>query len=348
MGVIGEDLLKLNIKERKFSPFYLIYGDEGYTKKHYLELIKEKTVGKELADLNLHIIEDGATTLEEIGEMARGIPIMSDYTCIVVNDFDFSDADDKKLKALFEDINETSVVVFYMQTLRFTQTDDMCKKAYKLISKYGSVLKFDKKDSRDLARLAMSAAKSRGCFLPQYLAAEFVNRVGNDMNMVRNEVEKLCSYVSQGEITKADIEAVSVKTIDEKAFNLSKAITRNNPNEAFAVLADLYAQRTPSVMIFGAVVSSYVDMYRVKTAVEAGHTAMAVDNYYPYGKFDWKLKNAAYTAKRLSISQLRRSINVLCEADTLLKTTQNDDKTIIEETIVKLMLVAARDTQQKR
>lgn len=340
MAAIGEDLLKLNIKERKFSPAYLFYGEEDYMKKYYLDLIKKKAVGDALPEFNLHEIDGSKTDIDEIMQLAISVPMMNDYVLTVVNDFDFSGINDKKINELFSSLEEGSILLFYSQTVKPNQKGAW-KLAIKRIKEVGSVIRFDKKDSRDLAKIAISAAKKRGCYIPQYLATSFIERVGTDLNLIKNEVDKLCAMKGEGDITAEDIDKITVRTLDASAFDLTKALISSNPNKVFDILNDLYDQRREPIMILGAVSSAYIDMYRVKVAQEKGLDAQAVANFYSY-KADWKLKRAAYNAKNLSLSQLRRSINVLCESDELLKSFQSDPSVVLDESMMKLMLIAAR------
>ena len=341
MATVGEDLLKLNIKESSFSPVFLFYGDEDYMKKYYLQKIKQKAVGDNLPEFNLHEIDGTRASVDELIEQAMLVPMMSDYALIIIHDFDFSNVSEEKIEELSASLCSGTIMLFYYQSVKPNAQRSAWKKVIKLFKEKGSVIKFEKKDSRELTKIVMSASKKRGCLIPQYLAARFVERVGDDLNLLLNEVNKLCALKGEGEITQEDIEAVTVKTLDASAFDLTKALIDGNPDTAFLLLHELIDQKQEAVMIMGAVNSAYIDMYRVKTASEKGLDALAVANFYPY-KAEWRLKKAAFNAKKLSLSQLRRSIHVLCEADTMLKSVQNDSTVVLDEVIVKLLLIAAR------
>ncbi|MBE6818746.1 MAG: DNA polymerase III subunit delta [Ruminococcaceae bacterium] len=345
MAAIGEDVLKLHIKDAKFSSAYIFYGEDDFMKRFYLDKIKAKAVGDNLPEFNLHVLDGTKAGIDEILELAMSIPMMSDYVLVIVNDFDFSSVSDEKIEELFASLGEGIIMLFYSQTVKPNMQKGAWKKAMKLFKEKGSSVKFEKKDARELAKIAMSAAKKRGCYFPQYLAASFVERVGNDLFLIKNEVEKLCAMKGEGEITAADIDAITVKTLDASAFDLTKALISGNPNKAFDILNDLKQQREEAIMILGAINSSYIDMYRVKVASQKGLEPAAVANFYSYNKADWKLKRAAFNAKNLSVSQLRRSINVLCDADEKLKSVNNDATVVLDETLVKLMLIAARSQQ---
>ena len=344
MAAIGEDLLKLQIKEGKFSPAYIFYGEEDFMKQFYLQKIIAKAVGDNLPEFNLHRVDGTKASIDELIELSMTVPMMNDYVLIVVSDFDFGNAAKEKVEELFASLGEGIIMLFYCQTIKPNQKKGAWKSAMKLFKEKGDSVEFKKKDARELAKIAIAAAKKRGCYLPQYLAANFVQRVGTDLNLIKNEIEKICAMKGEGEITAEDIECITVRTLDASAFDLTKSIIDGNPTKAFDILNDLLDQRQEPVMILGAINSSYIDMYRVKLAVKKGLDPSAVANFYSY-RADWVLKRAYYNIKYLSTSQLRRSIHVLCEADTKVKSVQAEPSVVLDETIIKLLLIAARSKQ---
>lgn len=341
MATVGEDLLKLNIKEGSFSPVYLFYGEEDYMKKYYLSKIRKKAVGDNLPEFNEHEIDGAKADINDIIDMSLIVPMMNDYALVIIRDFDFSGTPEEKIEQLFDHLSPDVILLFYYQSVKPNRQKSAWKSALKRIKELGAVIAFEKKDSRELAKIAMSAAKKQGCLMPQYLASKFVERVGDDLNLILNEVNKLCAMKGEGEITAEDIEIISVKTLDASAFELTKALVGSNPNRAFEILYELIEQRQDPIMIMGAINTAYVDMYRVKVAAEKGLEPSAVANFYAYSA-DWKLKRAAFNAKNLTLSQLRRSINVLCEADKSLKSFQSDASVVLDQVLVKLLLIAAR------
>ena len=47
-----------------------------------------------------------------------------------------------------------------------------------------------------------------------------------------------------------------------------------------------------------------------------------------------------FLKQNLSVEQLRKSLDVLMEADNILKSTGTDKKLVLEETMVKLLLIS--------
>ena len=116
----------------------------------------------------------------------------------------------------------------------------------------------------------------------------------------------------------------------------------NNFEKAFFELSLLFERRTEPTMILGALVSTYADMYRIKLTFDSGHKKTDLKAAYPVMyKNDFKLNNAAGRARRFSLFGLRRSLDILAEADFRLKSSFDDNRIVFEKLIVELSKVRA-------
>lgn len=94
------------------------------------------------------------------------------------------------------------------------------------------------------------------------------------------------------------------------------------------------------ISVLAVISNCYIDMYRVKCAKTAGQPAEDVSKYYNYKGREFTLRNASRDCAALSINQLRSSLDVLMEADNKLKSTGADKKLVLEEALVKLLLIS--------
>ena len=90
-------------------------------------------------------------------------------------------------------------------------------------------------------------------------------------------------------------------------------------------------------MIMGALVSTFVDMYRVKLAQETGHKPSDLKSVFPVAyKSDFKLRNAAKRAERYTLKSLERSLEILSRADFKLKSIFDDNRIVFEKLLIEL------------
>ena len=154
-----------------------------------------------------------------------------------------------------------------------------------------------------------------------------------------NETDKLSAYAEGREITRADIDLMCVKTIEANAFDLTKYIISDNFDKAYETLNMLFAQRADVMMIMGAVISVFADIYRVKVSVSAGYRAtQPAEIFLNYRGREFKLTKVSRQAAALSVRALRQSLDELDRADTLLKSSAVDNRIVMEELLVKLFV----------
>ena len=344
MAIIDEEVLKKQIREQKFSSLYLFYGEESYLKQQYVTKIIDKATDESFRTFNLHTLEGKDTTLDEIAECCEAMPMMGEFTVTVVSDMDLSKLDsskDSKLIQLISDIPSSTVLIFKQDTVNVDPKDKKWSDIIKAFDKYGCAVKLDKKTGYDLVKLLVSGAKKRECVLSNDNARYLISIVGDDLNVLLNELEKVCLYADKREITKKDIDTVAVRSLEATAFTLTKFLISGNFDKAYEALDTLYFLKTEPTLIMGALISAYVDMYRAKVAVTNGENSTAAAKAFNYRNREFRLTNGARDAGKLSINQLRSALEILAEADEKLKTNYEESKTrlTIEEAMVRLMLI---------
>ncbi len=342
MPVINESGLKDVIKTNP-SGIFLIHGEESYLKKVYIDKIIKKTVDDSFADFNFHTFDGKECTLSEIYESAGAVPMMSDSKCVLVKDFPLDTLDDngfEQLETVLSDNPEDCALIFTF--VAYTPKGAKWNKAVKLFEKYGYNAKLDKKTTPELVKMLESGAKKRGTAFEKGVATYLITCVGSDLNTLLNEMDKVCAYVSDDEIKKSDVDAVCIKSLDAKVFDMIKDLTSGRFDSAFRKLSVLFEQREDEFQILGALIAQYSDIYRAKAAVKSGNQAQMIAKYYDYSGKEFRLTNAARTASSLSFEAIRECVEILSWADTTLKSSALDKRLVLEQTVVKLARAGRR------
>ena len=161
--------------------------------------------------------------------------------------------------------------------------------------------------------------------------------VGGDLNLLQNELEKLCVYAGGGNLTRAHVDDVCVKSIDAKSFDMVKAVAAGDGSRALALLDDLFRQKVAPQMLLGSLIANYVDIYRAYTAMRAGLRAEAPAQLFDYKGKTFRLQNAGRVAGKLKPPQVRRCLELLAQADRRLKNTGMDNRLVMEQCIIGLL-----------
>ena len=81
-------------------------------------------------------------------------------------------------------------------------------------------------------------------------------------------------------------------------------------------------------------------MYRAKVALSNGANPADLKNFYNYKGREFVISNAVRDSKRLDLSQIRKCLEALSEADMKLKTGRDSSALTIEQIMVKLLLIS--------
>lgn len=341
MAEFDEKQLKAHIKSGDFLPVYLFCGDEAYLKKHYSDTLSLKAVGKDFFDFNFQVFEGKGIDFREVLDAAIMMPLMSDRRCVLVRDAKLegmNEGDYTLLKDYLQNPSESTVLIFLQTSSEFSLAK--AKKAAELIRKQGAVCVLNKRRGNDLIKPLISSASKQGCILTPQAANYLVSVVGDDFNVLINELSKVCHYAAEGEITKQHIDEVAVKCDEAKIYDLTKFLLMKNFDKAYEVLSVLVKQKTEPEYILGTIISTYVDMYRAKVSLACGKGAEELSDAFSYGKTAFRLKNGARDSSRLDIDTLRRCIDELAAADMKLKSGRDNPTVVLEQLMVRLFLVS--------
>ena len=237
--------------------------------------------------------------------------------------------------------------MFWYPTLDFDgKRSSKWRKFLKQAEERGTVALCARRGQGDLLRFVTREAEKAGCALPRQAAQKLLEYAGQDLTTLQNEVEKLCAYAlgqGQGEVTLAMIEELVAKSTETTVFLLSGALVAGNYEKAYTLLDALFYQREEPIAILGALATSYVDMVRVRAALENGGTYGDAAQYGDYKGKDFRLKKAQQNVRGVPQQVLRESLHLLLEADMALKGSRLEPRIILDELIAKLLLAARRE-----
>lgn len=341
MPKLTEALLKEGIKQENFLPAYCFYGEEAYLISHYTNLLAERLVGNCMPDFNLTQLAGENTTMAQVLEAADALPVMHHHRCVLVRDFLPTECSDDQLEQLASYLADPcpgNVMVFYYATVQ-PAAKGKWKTFLAALEKHGGVIKFTSRTAAELAHILCAGAGKRGCRMTARTANYLVECIGNDMNALLCELEKLCAYRNQGEITEKDVDMLCAKSLSASAFQICREINRKNSAAALGILEKLFRMREEPNKIMGALASSYNNAYRALIAHQAGIPLAAFGEALSL-KNPGALSKSLGDARRLGQQKLERSIQLLSDYDKSLKCLPVDGKILLQQAVVGLLEIA--------
>ncbi len=354
LRIYTQDELKRKIKSGFIAPIYFIYGNEPYLINHYINMIIDRCVTA-LPEINLKTI-DTDFDVDEIISNAYQVPMMSNYKCIVLNDFDLSKVCESNIKKLIEmatNPSDVSVVIFKFTSIEIAldnsykskkQSKNYLNLAKAVAEGEGMVAEINHLTSGEIAKTLTAGALKRGCTLDSATARYMIEVCSDDLTTLLCEMEKLCSYISGGTITREHVDKICTRSVNARIFDMSKLVLANNVKGSLSILEDLLYQKVKEIEIVNELSKAYIDIYRMSASKRANVALKDVASYFGYGNRAFVLNSASNFSAKLSPQQIDSSLEALCETDAMLKGSSKMKKSdILKMLILRLILIASRE-----
>ena len=344
MAVIYEEnlskLLKLSQKN-----IYILFGDDGYLKNMYKNKIS-RSVCESDDVFNFQTFREDCD-LQDVYDAVLQFPMMADQKCVILDDYDFEHCkaeDFNKLCTVLKENPDSCVLILffdgvnsdYKKSGKFKTIVDLAEK------NNGVACELSHRSIPELVKMLTEGAKKRNCTFETNAAKYLVETAGQDINILVNELEKLCNFIKEGEITKQTVEKVSIKTVEAKIFTLSQQIINCNIDLAMKTIDDLFFTRVEPIIILSTVSGFYVDMYRLFAGKKKGMGINEVAEAFDYKSRKFALEKAMPYIKNFDSKKFSLSFQVLCNADKLLKSFSADAKTVLEQAVIRLCYIIAK------
>lgn len=346
MPSITEQDLKKQIASGAFAPLYLLSGDEKLTLKRAAQRLINKSSGESFPEFNRALFTNDSD-IESIATAVEALPFMAGHKCAAVSDFDPETKPSEELDMLWDlldDLPDSTSLIFWYPTLDIpAKKSSKWKKFLDKASKAGCTVDFPRLGAADLYRMLKKEAERQGCELSRKSWDKLFDYAGSDLHTLRSETEKLCSYalgLGRTEITPDMVEALTPRSTETTVFIMVRALVSGRYDEAYSQLDLLFYRGEEPIAILGAMAASYIDMYRVKSALESGLTSAAPAEYAPEykGRSSFRLQNAERSSKKLSLPCIRQCLDLLLEADLSLKGSRLEPRLVLEGLISRLLL----------
>jgi len=254
------------------KPMYLLYGDEQYFIEQLVKKIK-KAFGELVEGINFINIDDTnlSTLISNIEMPSFGY----DKKLIIVKNSGLFKKDGRKKTASpiqeeianyidnnFDTIEENCVLIFIeIECDKNTVFESVTKKAAVLEMKELNPAQLVSKLKNICSLYKVNASPD----VLNYL----VENCGTNMQILINEIRKLIEYAGpNGTITKDDVDALAIKTVESRVFDLSELLVRRKIKEAMELFDNLIYLKTPCQVIEVLLFNHFKKLYLCSKAIK--------------------------------------------------------------------------------
>lgn len=298
-----------DLKSRKFSPIYVLMGDESYYIDQISDYVATHVLSPEERDFNQTVCFGSDVNAIQVTDMARRYPMISEYQVIIVKEAQNIRSLDALEKYLKNPVKST-ILVWCHKNGKI----DARKKVVGLAQTVGVVFESQKLRDYQLPEFIQNYLKQKKVSIDPKSCQMIADHIGADLNRLTSELDKvLISLPSDNlRVTPEIVEEQIGVSKDFNAFELRNAIVQRDVFKANQIIK--YFDNNPkagSLYSFLPLLFSYfqnlmIAYYAPQKNTEQG-IATALDLRSSWGAKDFLIGLKNYSARKTMdiISKIR-------------------------------------------
>lgn len=333
--------------EKKFNeslaqecPVFCFYSHDEFLLRRQAAKTVKALSGE---DTETTVLEGPTPDIGEIVMAAGTISFFSTRRLVELPLLEPAGYSDKDLEALCDVLESAENAVFVITIqLPDKKVPKRIQKLTAACEKLGYAAELAQPGQQELKSMLFQRAKEQGAELQSDAASLLLERCGQNLYLLQNEVDKLAALSGYGAITPAMVVSLGTQSLDADVFEMVRMITAGNSTGACQKLHTLLRLQNEPIAITAAMIGSYVDLYRVRSGADAKKNYKTVFKDFGYRGSDYRLKKSSETASRYKKSQLARCLTILQELDLALKGSPVDKTVLMESALVQLAAAEVR------
>ena len=342
--MITIDVLESEIKKNSIANGYVFCGLDEELIKSSIDPIIKKVLDKDFLDLNFIKIDGLTSTFDEIENACETLPFFGDKKVVLVYRANFlKDKPDKEVAKTYTEIlkyikdlpQHTILIMYYL----FNDKRDTPKKNKKLstLDKYVKVVHCDKLKKDKYYKKIEDIFKENGRTIGKVQLKYFADKVQNNFDIIKREIDKLDCYALGRELTKEDIDKLIPNKSEDDIFDLVEYISLRKVEKAIDLLDELLFKADQHMLIISSIGNHFKRLYEIKTYLLKGKKLEFFISKYRLPQFVCeKLMNQA---SKFSLKQLNQLIKVCINTEIKLKSSTTDKQMEMELMLFKTFMI---------
>ena len=305
---------------------YLIYGNDNYLINYNIKKIlktkKDEEITKTVYDMN-------EVTIEEVLDDINTFDLFNNLKIVICENATFLSSEAKKdnqnadlLVEYLEKANNDNILI-----ISYNGDIDERKKIVKILKKNSTVIKCDKLNDNEIISFIKNKLNKSGYKISNINL--FIERTGNDLQIINNELTKLMYYkLEEKIITDEDIINLVPKKMDDNIFELIDAVVIKDTKKIFElydIMTNYYNEEPTKIIIM--VANQFRLILQTKLLNKKGLTEQEIAKnlkVHPY-----RVKLAFQKGKNISTQKLEQYLLSLANLDLDIKMgKQNKNKAL--------------------
>ena len=342
--MITYDILEKNIKSNKIDGSYIFCGQDEELIKDAIKSLIKPYINNDFADLNYIRIDGNTVSSENVINACETMPFMGDKKVVSLFRANFlKDKTDsanekvyKEIKEYLKDVPDYTLLVMYYV---FDDKRDTPKKNKKLMAldKITTIVHCDKLKRDRFIKKVEEIFKEKNKNIGGIELRYFCEKVPNNFDIIRNEIDKLISYTLDRDIKRQDIDKLIPSKSEDDIFDLVDLISQRKIDKAIDVMDEILFKADQHMLIIISIENQFKKLYRIKVGLQNGKRA---------DDFVSELKVPSFVCEKLinlsnkfTLKQLSELIKLCVDTEVKLKSSVLDKRMELEMLLINTLTV---------
>ncbi len=246
-------------------------------------------------------------TISDVIEEANTVSLFRSNKVILVYSSSIDKLDDEELIMYLNNYNKDVYLIFIVEK------SDARKKIVKLINEKGISIDSDNVDKSYNKNYVVSYLKDNGYKMNSNVIECFLSRVSDNINDIRNELDKLFIYkLDDKNISLDDVKLITYDNTDNIIYEFTNALLEKDENKAISMYHSFIDSNMAIDYILASIYNSYRTLYQIK---ELNKNNSIRDISKTIGKKEYYVEKMLYRSMNYNDNELLDIIHTLAMID---------------------------------
>lgn len=321
-------------KKGRFKPVYWLEGEEEYFIDKLMNYAEHHLLPESEASFNLTVFYGRDASWPDVVNACRRYPMFAERQVVLIKEAQHM-RDIDKLEAYLENpLSSTLLVIGYKE-----KKLDSRRKFAKLIKEKGEILSIKKMYERELKEWTEELIKNKGIAIAPRALALLTDHVGNDLQRIENELEKLILNLGDRKaITEDDIEKYVGVSKEFNVFELQNALAIKDVSKALRIIQYFEAnpKAGPIQLLIPSLYGFFSKVFMVFGVGSGDEKMLAATLGVP----PFSVKNYTAAAKNFGYPGVEKILLLLHQYNLKsigMGAISTDDSSLLKELVMKMM-----------
>lgn len=323
-------------------------GEEDFLREEAFHYLIRQLVSEETRDFNFDIVDGTEADIDTIAEMCMVVPMMADYRVVAVRHFEHISAKLKRSKnaqtgplgKYFAAPSSSTVLVLETSSADAQQKKKKAKSSktfpYDVLKKTGALIEFPRMSESQLPQWLKTRFKARKRDVTNDAIELLLSLTGTSLRVLNNEVEKVCTYSTDGQtISDVDIAVMTGTSREFNVFELQKAVGAKNKQRSLHILHGMLNDKAQELLILSMLHRYFLKLWILSESsphAKSPNELASIAGVSPYF-----VQEYVQALRMYKPGSIEHALLTLSQAERKIKSTSTSADLILQTALVQLL-----------